>query len=300
MLTDDQFTGLLRGRMSDAVTGIEAAPDLADTVRRRHTRQALATRAGIALPLVAAVAVVGVLTGTGGESGQHAPPTQNVQGTPGGQGDVQLRDVAYVTAQSDAALARAGDYVLVGRFVVSTDVRDEFRIDVATQRSRADSTGPAGPMSSVITSGPITQAQDVLVIDYREKAWWTYRSTPPTGLPADALKGDPYQDPQQIRALLDASSLRLVGRERVAGHDTYHIQATGLPAELRASQDLWVDAETYLPYRVTSAKGGRSATIDYEWLPRTPENLAPLDLRPPTGFTHRDRPIERTGGSPTG
>lgn len=296
MLTDDQFADLLRGRMSDAVTEVEAPSGLADTVRRRHARHVLATRAGIALPLVAAVAAVGMLTGVGGAGGRHAPPS--VQAQRSASGDVELRDVAYVTGQADAALARASDYVLVGRFSPTSTVRDEFRTDMATQRTRLNTTGPAGPINSILLSGPTSESAEVLVVDYRDRAWWTYRSRP---VPTGGVAMDPYQDPRQIRAMLDASRLRLAGRERVAGHDTYHLQATDLPPGMRASLDLWVDAQTFLPYRVTSGKGGQTSTTDYEWLPRTPENLATLDLRPPAGFAHRERPIEPTpSGSPVG
>jgi hypothetical protein len=81
-----------------------------------------------------------------------------------------------------------------------------------------------------------------------------------------------------------------VGSEKLAGNDAVHLRWSTIPG---FTLDLWVDATTYLPVRHISAGAKGGSTVDYTWLPRTPENLAGLDLAPPAGFTHRDRPDPR-------
>ncbi|MEV6932081.1 hypothetical protein AB0M46_47390 [Dactylosporangium sp. NPDC051485] len=159
-------------------------------------------------------------------------------------------------------------------------------VDGATHRERQDVSDAAGPKVSMLARGTLATGTYLLVVDYQHRAWWD-EATQPTGRSSGAvivrrlMWPDAYDDPQRIRVLLDANRLRLVGPETMGGHETLHLSATD------GSTDLWVDGATYLPVRQTGA-----ATFDYEWLPRTPENLARFELSAPDGFTHRDKPIE--------
>jgi hypothetical protein len=54
-----------------------------------------------------------------------------------------------------------------------------------------------------------------------------------------------------------------------------------------AAADLWVDSTTFLPVRMIGQKSPRDFTVTYEWLPRTAQNLARLELTPPAGFTEQ-------------
>ncbi|GAA2388082.1 hypothetical protein [Dactylosporangium salmoneum] len=280
MYTDEEFADRLRGRMRAATAGVEAGPALAGAVRRRHARQTLALRAAIALPLAAVVATAGALATTGGD---HAPPAAGA-GSGAPQGGA-LRDVAFVTAQTGAALARADDYVRVVTWKAGAGETWRSSVDGGTHRERKDVSGAAGPMRSMLARGTLATGAYLLVVDYQHRAWWD-TATPPTGRSADAgvvrqlMWPNPYEDPRHILVLLDAKRLRLVGPEAVGGHETLHLSATD------GSTDLWVDGATYLPVRQTGA-----LTVDYEWLPRTPENLARFELAAPDGFTHRDTPI---------
>ena len=71
------------------------------------------------------------------------------------------------------------------------------------------------------------------------------------------------------------------GHERVRGHDTIHLRAS-------QSDNLWVNANTYLPVRERSPAVGE---IDTDWLPRTAANLARFKLAVPAGFTHLVRQL---------
>jgi hypothetical protein len=84
-----------------------------------------------------------------------------------------------------------------------------------------------------------------------------------------------------------------LGHDQLGGRDTLHLQrhaSFDTPMGTRAfTNDLWVDALTYLPVRQrnsTSGTGGQMSVTDYDWLPRTPENLLKLELVVPDGFKH--------------
>jgi hypothetical protein len=70
------------------------------------------------------------------------------------------------------------------------------------------------------------------------------------------------------------------------GQNTVHLGGPK-PTGRGIAIDIWVDAATYLPVRIAVVSPDISVTSRYTWLPRTPQNLAPFDLKPPTGFTQR-------------
>src|SRR5689334_9282723 len=100
MLTDEELGAALRDRLVDEVADVHAAPGLAATVTRRYVRRALLTRAGIALPLAAALAVT--LAVAPGAIDRHAPPAATGKAPAAGP----MVDVAYVSAHTTAALAK--------------------------------------------------------------------------------------------------------------------------------------------------------------------------------------------------
>lgn len=258
MSTDDQFTAALGPMLQAELAGLHAAPGLAVSVRRTHLRQTRVLRATVATPIIAAVAVVSFAA-----TGSSVPDRPQAQGGTAGTG---FRSVAYVSAHTDTALANASNYVLR----TSSPVGVISWTDPVTGRSRADSAGP--PATSSLRSGPVAQGPTVLTVDYGTRTWWT-RQLPP--LPAGTPVGlDAYTDPKQIRAALNAGALQLIG-----GVDTIHLRLAGNP-----QLDLWVDAGSYLPVRLTGTKGKDISTVTFAWLPRTAENLAKTELSPPAGY----------------
>ncbi|HEV2781196.1 MAG TPA: hypothetical protein VGX25_17580 [Actinophytocola sp.] len=131
--------------------------------------------------------------------------------------------------------------------------------------------------------------QDIVWVDYDLRKWSTGHRTdrnPPSAIPD-------ITDADSIRTAITDGTVELVGRETVDGLDTLHLRLFGPNREYRI--DMWVDSRTYLPVREIAAKssGGtgdqefpsaHAVTTTYDWLPRTPDNLARLVLTPPAGF----------------
>lgn len=71
------------------------------------------------------------------------------------------------------------------------------------------------------------------------------------------------------------------GTEVVDGRQMIRLEDPDAPAD-----HTLVDAATYLPYKAFNYQGTDTAYVQtYEYLPRTPENLALLEPAPPAGFT---------------
>jgi hypothetical protein len=266
MLTEDQVAARLHADVDD----IHAPANLAAAVRRRHTRRARTLMTMTAVPIAAAaVAVVAVV----------AAPTQPTQ--------PNLRNAAYVADHAVAALDAASDRVAHIRGAIGERTLEQWR-DPAGSRWRADETGPDGkPRRAMLVTGPDDGTRTVLVVDYAERAWWTYRLDQPEE-PGEVWRHAASDGPVDIQNLLRRLSLHVVGTERVDGQDTVHLGGPK-PTGEGIAIDIWVDAATYLPVRIAFVSPDLSVTSRYTWLPRTPENLAPFDLKSPAGFTQRQR-----------
>jgi hypothetical protein len=294
MLTDDQLGDRLRTRLAGEVAHIHSSPGTLPAVHRRRARRAAAGRIAVAVPALAVAVATGVVaTGAGV---RHTPAAVTSTGTRTGR--PPLRDAAYVAAHARAALARLSDYVLRSQMTPTPGYRDLDQVDMKTGRARFDTYGTDGPLNSIGMSGSAGTNPTVLVVDYPHRAWWTYRMTPPPNLPNSArqLRIAPLQDPAEIADAIANGTAQVLGEQLVNDHQTLHLLVTVARAQLRITMDLWVDTQTYLPYRVTSTKAGRTSTSDFEWLPRTAANLAALNLVPPAGFTHRSTPIDPGAG----
>jgi hypothetical protein len=156
-------------------------------------------------------------------------------------------------------------------------------------RWRVDETGPdGGPRRAMLVTGPDDGTRTVLAVDYAGRAWWTYRLNEPEE-PTDVSAWIAMFDgPEDVRDALRLWSLHVAGTERVDGQETVHL-AGAKPTGRGIAIDIWVDVATYLPVRIAIVSPDISVTSRYAWLPRTPQNLTPFALTPPTGFTQRQR-----------
>jgi len=309
MSADEKFGREVGDRLRDEVADIHAARDLAGAVRERQARRRTWTiRASIGAPLVAAAAAAAVVVSTGAtptgtipEGGTQAAPPVSTTTQP------RVENLAHVQDMTIQALRSAADYVIHEKNMLDSGYL-EYWTDRATQRYRMDAystlvqpdqergsddtmTVPAHP--DEIPKGPLHRTNSVAgkgspgdmyytFVDYERKTWSTHHDTakvPPLEVP-DVLDAD------ALKKAIDEGRMELIGAENVDGKDTHHLR---LFATVRGYQiDLWVDSESYLPVRETSTviDGPEEPvmTSDYDWLPRTGENLAKVELTPPPGF----------------
>ena len=312
MSANEEFGRLVGDRLRDEVADIHADRDLAGALRRRQSRRTWTIRVSIGAPLVAAAAAVAVLVVPAGPgvTTTEPRPTGDAQAAPPVSTTTQPRvqNLAQVRDLTIRALRSAREYVIHEKNMLDTGYL-EYWTDRATERYRMDAystlvqpdqeagpddkmtvpahpdevrTGPIHLTHSVAGDGPLGDRHYVYV-DYERETWHAFHDTekPP------ALEVPDVLDADALKRAIDEGRMELIGAERIGDKDTHHLR---LFATRRGYQiDLWVDSTSYLPVRQTSTVIGGSAkpvmTSDYDWLPRTGENLAKLELTPPPGFT---------------
>jgi hypothetical protein len=186
-----------------------------------------------------------------------------------------LRDVAYVKAQTQAALGDLDQYVMKmrdaypsGSYDTWTDKQTgHYRIDMF----RADGSRDHSLMMTV-ADGKYSGIQvDYVDRTYDELAGPAEDAIAPAAVPTD---------PASIKAWLDKGQLEIVGQEQVGGHDTVHLRLKVGTADYAV--ELWVDTTSFLPYKTVADTTGQvsdnAEVSTFEWLPRTDENLSHFDL----------------------
>lgn len=308
MSADEEFGRVVGDRLRDEVADIHAAPDLAGALRKRQSRRTWTIRASLGAPLVAAAAAVAVLVATAGPGTTNPRPAGTAHAAPPVTTQPRVENLAHVQDMTIQALRSAEEYVIHEKEMLDTGYL-EYWTDRATERYRVDAystliqpdqeatgsdnviTLPARP--DEVPTGPLHRTQSTAgdgplgdryytTVDYERETWSTYHDTsePPTLEVPDVLDAD------ALKQAIDEGRIELIGPEPIGDKNTHHLR---LFATFRGYQiDLWVDSTSYLPVRQTSTVIGGSAkpvlTSDYDWLPRTEENLAKLELTPPPGF----------------
>jgi hypothetical protein len=276
---DCRVGAALGAELHEELSGMIAPPGLAVTVRRRRARQRWALTGALTLPVVAAGVAVALVVSAAPQGVRGGPPDH--------AGAAQPHTVAFLVAHTQQALDATGSSIIH----TVTNVDDGTVVDTWSDLTGArmvSSTGPAGAPVRATQESVNGNQLITLDVDYARHVWWRDTGSRPDKLITGIILGVPYGDPDSIRADLARGELVLVGTEQVAGHATEHLRMTVDPGEAAAAAaDLWVDSTTFLPVRMIGQKGPRDFTVTYEWLPRTAQNLARLELTPPAGFTEK-------------
>lgn len=308
MLSDEQYGRYLGVRLHDELEEVRPAPDLVRRLRRLRAHRTWAVRAAIGTPILAAAAAVAMVTTTAvGLQARTVPsPDGGVQVQPDGivqpqpDGEVRLRNVSYVQEQTVKALSRASEYIIYEKTTYSGGYYETW-YDKTVPRYRNDVYGPVSlgwtrgttlPAPDQITPGPIQLLQShavsgppgdqtIVTVDYQLRTWSTdhMTDTPPASAIPDIT------EPETIRQAVKDGTLELLGEETVDGSLAVHLRIDAVQRGYRV--DMWVDAETFLPVKMTDTVPGEQqprVTMTYSWLPRSEENLAHLELTPPPGF----------------
>jgi hypothetical protein len=155
---------------------------------------------------------------------------------------------------------------------------------------------PETPEGEVITCPrPDRDSVDYPTLDARSVDYCTetyYESWRPwTRINSDS-------SPRAIAERLAAGQLARDGTETVDGRELirlHDVATAELPDDFAIDQFYLVDPETYRPVQAYGDRGGpEEFTLTFEYLPRTPENLALLAVEVPDGFTATDEPLTLT------
>jgi hypothetical protein len=189
------------------------------------------------------------------------------------RGSLALTMIAAVYLVPAAAPTPSSNGTLIEHYVQRTPIGgcSQYWGDLATGRSKAIDFLPCGRLNrEEFRSAAGDKLLRYDVIDFRARTWTTFT-------PHHRGKVETLADATQaIRDAIASGQLRVIGHERVRGQDTIHLRAS-------QSDNLWVNANTYLPVRERSPAVGE---IDTDWLPRTAANLARFELAVPAGFKH--------------
>jgi hypothetical protein len=297
-LNDEQLGRLLGDRLHEEMHTMTAPADLTETLHRRNRRRTRALGFAAVLPVIVAVAVGASLAfapgGTGGGGATAETP--------------EMLTVGYVAERTATALSGLPGYVQhetakhVGRDGKPASMI-ELWADPTTKRERQDNKIFYGDVRSY------TRALDgstAVELNHDKKKWWTYPVTSLAPANTDQVQHlPPSLNPGDLKRAVDSGKVTLVGKERLNGRQTVHLQWLGGPDSAldaaktaEESMQIWVDAESYLPVRVINKLFTGTTTSDYEWLPRTRDNLAKVTVSPPADY--RKLPCTPTPGKDCG
>lgn len=122
-----------------------------------------------------------------------------------------------------------------------------------------------------------------ILVDYQAKTWSQEHlnelpCTPPVSLGVGANAN--------MIEVIKERNFKEVGPATVAGRRAIEFRSD--VQDQAARWDLWVDAATYLPIRLTQSSLSKpsqvNVTVDFQFLPATPANLAKLTPPIPSGF----------------
>jgi hypothetical protein len=249
--------------------------DVVRAVRRKRWRVSYLIAAPIGLVALVAGVAAGVVRPSPESATVAQRPTAPVS-------VVATRDAAYVTASVQTAITNSTDLVLDARTTSAGRLDYERWVDRSTGRWRADRYLDGKPYTSSTGTPSASGVWTMFMLDYTRRTWSTMTYTDAN---SNDIPGTPFTDPAQIRDAL-SSGVLVKGDTAINGQDTIDLRFPPGPTGAPNVEELWVAADTFLPVRVRLDvhNGSPGETIDYTWAPRTPENLAHLNVAPPANF----------------
>jgi hypothetical protein len=291
----------LRTDMERFTRGVTASPGLAKKAhrhnQRRRAKMRVATAAGSVTVLAAGAVTAAGVTGQFGGASPVRP--------------TQTRATAYVLSRVERALAPANidNLISYSRAVYPPGFALEpvpGGLAGPSGSRRADSLWAVGYLlnwaygssqrfSAYTASGQHVFDMGITTVNgtptqtaviYLNRTWWTRDDSKPSGQPGESGQGSCAQRgirlddgagqgwPAFIRSQLSCGAYAVTGHQAVDGVDALKISGPG------GQITVLVNPRTYLPMRLAIGP----IQQDFQWLPPTVANLAPLKVSVPAGF----------------
>ncbi|KAB1941657.1 DUF3108 domain-containing protein [Micromonospora sp. ALFpr18c] len=279
---DEQLGRLLGDRLHEETYAMNAPSGLTETLHRKNRHRTRTLGLAAAVPVIAAAAVAASLVLTPGGGSSTTPETAD------------MFTVSYVAEQTATALSELPTYI---RYEKSAHQgRDgkpasmiEAWSDPTSKRERQDNQiffGETRSFTVVLDGSAATE------FNHDKKKWWTFEVNQLGAAASNRIQSlPPGLNPTDLKRAVDSGKVTLVGKETVNGKQALHLQWLGGPGSAmdkakaaEESMQIWVDTKSYLPVRVVAKGFTGTTTSDYEWLPRTTENQAKLEVSPPPGY----------------
>lgn len=290
---DTELGRRLHTRLHRETSAIEPRSSLIQAVRSAHRHQVRRRRLLGATAAVVAVGAAGAFALTGPVGTPAAPTSSQGAAAP------PMVQVGYVTTRTTEALGDVDDKIQAWREVQHSKADNSTLtyagwFDPQSGRERLDELDATGKATTTyLKAWPLDGtsvrrhvpgiAADVTVVDHPKRQWrkTTFAAaTDPNGTGAPAVPSSENLTPALIEKALNQGGVELVGTEKIDGADVLHLR-TARPYHF----DIWVDADSYLPVRTMSEGPKARQTFDFQWLPRTPENVKRTVLSTPAGYT---------------
>lgn len=258
-----------RAQLLEAILASEAS-DLHPTKDRRRSRRQ--TRVVAVMVVVAAAAVVATTLIVRPGLGRSKPIASTAAAT-------QL--VGYVTS----AVEDANEVVVIDS--TNDGVESTFWAltkagDTTRWRYSIDGQ-PSYDQTIVSGNGKLS----ITNVDFAAHAWWTEEDLAPACSQSPCQAFGPT--PSQVVQGLNSGQFQIAGHPVLDGQPTIELTAT-YPG-MSGSDDLFVDAQTFLPLKDINSINTSPFTTTYSYLPLTAANKALLQVPIPAGFRHLDHPI---------
>lgn len=286
------------------------------TVRHSPVRKLVpATIAAVAAGSIATAAVV-VTSTNGGRSASPSSTSATTKTQPNAITTIRMRAVAALVASGDAIVHTRAVTVDPGGSTCVQDIwttpaqpvpgrllRERNLIVCDGQLTQdtemivaAPDPGPALAYPLKLSAGPGQErlvngrkwetVGELIEVDGASRTWSDVKST-------RLLPPVPAEDGAAVRSELANQTYVIVGHATIDGRDALELRRADVPELV---DTVWVDATSYLPVRsrlstpVGVGSVTTTSTIDYDFLPATPANVALLTPVVPPGYTQKDAP----------
>jgi hypothetical protein len=282
-VSESQIAEGVREAVDEATSGLRIAAGTAARARAKGRRRRAARGLLAVVPAVGLIAGATVALHSGGGSAPSGDAASGSASSPAVQTD------AYIVHHVEAALGRAGNYLIATSATSGPGQVTTTYEDPSTGTGRSVVSGSGDKVTYWVQTS-VSGGEDhwrTTYVDYTTRTWWTKAShsgalgQDTSGLivlAADSTPGD-------LSKALASGEVGVGAKGKVDGHEAIELVYAGSLAKKAAAVRFWVDAKTFQPVEIVSPPFTSASTITESWIPKSAANVAQTDKpQVPAGF----------------